>query len=322
MNKNLNKRNFKLLAILIIFVGFFIFEYFNHQVPGNLAQPGLEELIIETGSNNDIRPAIDNPEFESVPLADTYLLNEGQGIVLIKNNSARFYPFQILVWHNLVNDIWNGFPVLVVYDPLCGSVAVFERDTDDAVVLNFKNSGKIYNNMSLFTDDGTGSLWSPFDGKIIVGSDNSGDIEGERPPSPGYGGVNLSPLQSYVMTWQSFKTNFPDGYVLSRETGSARDYSNNPYGNYSETPAVWYPLTKYDSTYPAKTVVYGYGSDVFPLDNIKSSGTINGIEVDFVWDEELETVRGYDKNQNEMALSSAYWFCWVGNQYLSPNPSL
>lgn len=307
MNKNLNKRNFKLLAILIFFVGFCIFEYFNYQVPGNLAQPSLEDLIIETGSNNDTQPAIDNPEFESVPAADAYLSNEGQGIVLFEGTGdrgqAKFYPFQILVWHNLVNDIWNGFPVLkkyypflVVYDPLCGSGMIFERNTVDDGVLNFKNSGKIYNNMSLFSDVGTDSLWSPFDGKKIIGS---------------YESETLSPLRSYVMTWQSFKTNFPDGYVLSRETGSARDYSHNPYGNYAETPAVWYPLTKYDSTYSAKTIVYGYGSDVFPLDDIKSSGTINGTEVDFVWDEDLETVRGYKKDGEEVVLKNGYWFCWV-----------
>lgn len=287
-----------ILIAAIIFVAIFVFTYRNFFLPKNLSQQTIEETIINTGSNNDTRPAIANPNFESAPLADTYLQDEGQGITLVKNGKARFYPFQILVWHNLVNDIWNGFPVLVVYDPLCGSSAVFERDTKDAAVLSFKNSGKIYNNMMLFSDEGTDSLWGSLNGRALSGSKV---------------GETLTALPSYVMTWQSFKENFPNGYVLSRETGVARDYSHNPYGNYAETSAVWYPLTKYDSTYSAKTIVYGYESEVFPLDNIKSSGIVRGSEVDFIWDEELETVEGYDENENEVALTPAYWFCWAAN---------
>jgi hypothetical protein len=114
-----------------------------------------------------------------------------------------------------------------------------------------------------------------------------------------------------IATWQSFKENFPNGSVLSRQTGASRDYSYNPYGNYAETSAVWYPLTKYDATYPAKTVIYGYGSEVFPFDNIKSLGVISGSEVDFVWDEELEAVIGLDKSGEEVALFNGYRFCWV-----------
>jgi hypothetical protein len=289
----LNKRKLIIFVILAIFVGFFVFEYFNHLPPRNLVQPGLEDSIIDTGSDNDSRPALNDSDFESVPLADTYLLNEGLGLVLEGiggRGQARFYPFQILVWHNLVNDVWNGSSILVSYDPLCGSAAVFESER------LFKNSGKIYNNSMLFTAEETDLLWRSFDGQTLP---ETGD--------------NLSAIPSYVMTWQSFKENFPNGYVLSRETGSARDYSHNPYGNYAATPAVWYPLNKYDSSYPAKTIVYSYGSEVFPLDNIKSAKTISGTEVDFVWDEELETVKGYDKNENEVALTTAYWFCWAAN---------
>lgn len=285
-----------ILIAAIIFAAIFIFTRQNFLPPKGLPEQIIEETIIDTGSDDSARPAIDNPNFESVPLADTYLQDEGQGVALIKNRSARFYPFQILVWHNLVNDIWNGFPILVVYDPLCGSAAVFGRDTEDAVVLHFKNSSKVYNNMMLFSDDGTDSLWSSLDGRALLGSKI---------------GETLTPLPSYVMTWRSFKENFSNSYVLSRETGSSRDYSYNPYGNYAETSAVWYPLTKYDSAYPAKTVVYGYGLEVFPLDNIKSSGTISGAEIDFVWDEELETAKGYDKSREEVAVETAYWFCWA-----------
>jgi|GEM_PF-2130431 len=299
------------LIAAIIFVAIFVLTYRNYLPPTNLSEQTVEETIIDTGSNNENRPAIVEPNFESVPLADTYLQNEGQGIVLASSPSleaptlppgrgVRFYPFQILVWHNLVNDVWNGQPILVAYDPLCGSAAVFEREEE----MVFQNSGKIYNNSMLFSVEGVDSLWRSIDGQIISGA-----------------GETISSIPSYVMTWQSFKENFPNGSALSRETDVVRDYSHNPYGNYAETPAVWYPLTKYDSTYPAKTIVYGYGSEVFPLDNIKSSGKISGAEIDFVWNEDLGTVIGLDKSGEEVPLVNGYWFCWSANHPPDPPPS-
>jgi hypothetical protein len=40
---------------------------------------------------------------------------------------ARAYPIAILVWHELVNDVLGGSPILVSYCPLCGTGIVFNR---------------------------------------------------------------------------------------------------------------------------------------------------------------------------------------------------
>lgn len=296
------------LIIILIFLGALLREYFIHQPPEVLA-PTLEELIVDSGVDNESMPAIDEPVFESVPSADAYLQNDGQGLVLIKNGQAKFYPFQILVWHNLVSDVWNGFPILVAYDPLCGSARVFERDTNEATVLEFKNSGQIYNSNLLFVDKGTDSLWSSLTGEAITGSKI---------------GQTLTPIPSLIMVWQNFKVNFPNGSVLSRETGVSRDYSKNPYGNYAETPEIRFPLTKMDASLPAKTFVFGYSSVVYPEDNIKSSKSIDSVvdgrKIRMLWDDDLEAVRGFELEADEslgeeIALVPAYWFCWVGRVF-------
>ncbi|HBR80064.1 MAG: hypothetical protein UX09_C0026G0004 [Candidatus Uhrbacteria bacterium GW2011_GWE2_45_35] len=303
--RQLSKFHWVFIFCVLILVAVFLRFYFVYRLPQNLAALSLEELIIDSGIDNESMPAIEKPIFESVPSADAYLQNEGQGIVLVKKNEARFYPFQILVWHNFVNDTWNNQSILLAYDPFCGSAAVFDRQLSNGESPIFINSGKIYNNNILFTVQGETSLWSSFSGKILSAAETEETLE---------------KIPAFIMTWQNFRYAFPSGKVLSRETGFSRDYSQNPYGTYASSPEVWYPLTKYDSSLPAKTFVYGFDQAVFPKDNIESSGQIvvtnENKKIAFVWDEDLETVRGFELESDEsfgqeIALSPSYWFCSV-----------
>jgi len=52
------------------------------------------------------------------------------------------YPFQILVWHEIVNDTLGGRAVGVAYCPLCNSGLVFDRM--DRRTLEFGTSGKLW----------------------------------------------------------------------------------------------------------------------------------------------------------------------------------
>jgi len=294
------------VVLVLILIGAFVREYFIHQPPEVSTSFGLDELIIDSGVNNDSLPAIDDPIFESVASADTYLENDGLGIALTENKIARFFPFQILVWHHIVNDVWGRVPILVSYNPLCNNTGVFETYTSEGI-LQFENSGQVLNNSFLISDKTSGSLWYPLSGQVISGTKT---------------GQSLHRLNSTVMTWTSFKKNFSDGEVLSRETGFVRDYSSNPYGDYFSSPDILFPLGKYDASLPAKTLIYGYDSVFYPVDNIKSIGSIDGDnDIRFVWDEAWQTVRGYriladgsiedeDGNKDEVSLIEAYLMCW------------
>ena len=43
------------------------------------------------------------------------------------NGDARAYPLQILIWHEIVNDVVGGVPVMITLCPLCNTAIAFER---------------------------------------------------------------------------------------------------------------------------------------------------------------------------------------------------
>jgi hypothetical protein len=44
----------------------------------------------------------------------------------------------------------------------------------------------------------------------------------------------LDPVPTTIVAWEEFKANYPDGVVLSRDTGFNRDYGRNPYVGYDD----------------------------------------------------------------------------------------
>ena len=59
--------------------------------------------ILSGGPGKDGIPAIDNPKFVSAAEA-TYLNDTDPGIGVTVKGESRFYPYRILVWHEIVND--------------------------------------------------------------------------------------------------------------------------------------------------------------------------------------------------------------------------
>jgi hypothetical protein len=299
MFKKWPEKKIGLLVLIVFFVGM-VFFYTDrlHEPPIILAEK-ISDNFIDTGANNDGAPVINSPIFESVTLADTYLENNGQGIAIFENHQAKFYPFQILVWHYGVNDIWNGQPILVAYNPLCDSATVFKRTDFSNQTLVFENSGKIYNNQIIFLDHGDGALWGSLTGRSLYG------LKGENQA------MELVP--SVVTTWEIFKRSFPNGQVLSRETEVERDYSYNPYNDYATSNDIFYPLEKYDGLFPIKTKIFTYDvKNFYPEDNIKSDKNTTDQQISFVWDEDWRAVRGYRiSDGKEVGLFSGYWMCWA-----------
>jgi hypothetical protein len=87
----------------------------------------LEE-IVSGGPPPDGIPAIDRPTFVRPADADGWLTPKEPVIALEIRGDARAYPLQILMWHEIVNDVVGGLPVTVTYCPLCNS-GIVSRDT-------------------------------------------------------------------------------------------------------------------------------------------------------------------------------------------------
>jgi len=174
--------------------------------------------IISGGPTKDGIPAIDAPKFISVEEANPWLANVEPVISVQVGEDARAYPIQILIWHEIVNDTVGGLPLTITFCPLCNTAIVFEREVDGRV-LDFGTTGRLrYSNLIMY-DRQTESWWQQAIGDAIVGE---------------LLGTQLMLYPASIIAWSDFATAFPDGNVLSKETGFPRQYGQNPYRGYDD----------------------------------------------------------------------------------------
>jgi hypothetical protein len=185
------------------------------------------------GPPKDGIPAIDSPRFLDVKGAAAWLDPKEPVLVFELGGTPRAYPLQILLWHELVNDRIGETPVLVSYCPLCNSAIVFDRRIGGNVY-DFGVSGMLRHSDMVMYDRATDSLWQQLTGEAIVGS-----MTGKRLPI----------LPSQVVSFDAFARSYPQGQVLSRETGHSRPYGQSPYpgyefGNRLLAPVPWNRSTR------------------------------------------------------------------------------
>jgi hypothetical protein len=70
------------------------------------------------GQPKDGIPAIDDPKYQSLSEGDQWLQDQEAILLLEFNGDVRADPIQILIWHELVNDVVGNMPVSVSYCPL------------------------------------------------------------------------------------------------------------------------------------------------------------------------------------------------------------
>jgi len=198
--------------------------------------------IISGGPPPDGIPAIDRPAFVTPASAAAWLKPREPVLALTITGDARAYPLQILMWHEIVNDVVGGVPVAVTFCPLCNSALVFERRVDGAT-LDFGTSGKLYKSDLVMYDRQSHSLWAQMEGRAIVG-DRSGTKLALRPAN--------------TIAFEAWRAAHPQGKVLSRDTGHRRNYGANPYASYDEpTVGPFLYQGELDTRRPPKERVVG-----------------------------------------------------------------
>ncbi len=175
--------------------------------------------IRQAAAARDIIPPIDNPVHISQAEGDEFLDDREPVAVLEHGGESRAYPLQILTWHEIVNDTVGGVPIIATYCPLCNTAVGFRRIVNDQT-LRFGVSANLRGSNMVMWDDLTESFWQQSTGEAIVG-----DLTGTH--------LDFLPLS--IASWSAYKESFPEGVVLSRETGHSRDYGINPYGGYDSS---------------------------------------------------------------------------------------
>ena len=204
-------------------------DFSKHAVPFDEFRGG--------GPPKDGIPAITVPVFASV--ANTRYLEEREPVIeLVVRGEARAYPLQIMVWHEIVDDVVADVPVAVTFCPLCNTAIAFDRRVGGKT-LTFSTTGKLRHSDLVMYDRETESWWQQFGGQAIVGT---------------YTGTELTQLPARMVAWGEFKTTHPRGLVLTRGTGYARDYGRNPYEGYDDinSPPIFATAGDDDGRLPPK----------------------------------------------------------------------
>ena len=220
--------------------------------------------IISGGVPKDGIPAIDDPEFVSVDSAKQWLDPLEPVIVLDILGEAKAYPLQILIWHEIVNDKLNDRYVSVTFCPLCNASIVFDRNLD-GTILDFGTTGRLRHSDLIMYDRQTESWWQQITGQGVVGE---------------FAGVRLQRLPAQIVSFGEYQSAYPQGEVLSRDTGFRREYGSNPYRGYDDINSQPFLLSETaDPRLPAMerviNVSVGDRHRVYPFTALQMEPVIN-----------------------------------------------
>ncbi|MEX0964127.1 MAG: DUF3179 domain-containing protein [Pseudohongiellaceae bacterium] len=259
--------------------------------------------ILSGGPPRDGIPAIDRPVFQSVSSA-TWLDPEDRILGVSLNGISRAYPIAILNWHEVVNDVIGGRPIVISYCPLCGTGMAFDSRIENRD-LDFGVSGLLYQSDVLLYDRQTESLWSQ-----IIGEAISGPHQGKK----------LGSLVLAHTSWGAWQQAHPDTEVLSRDTGVRRDYTQDPYAGYGDSPRILFPVVnRAPGPWHAKEWVLGVELNgqykAYPFTELAAQGLnqftdeFAGETITIVWDEENRSAAMRSGNEVQPSIT-AFWFAW------------
>ncbi|MDH3499730.1 MAG: DUF3179 domain-containing protein [Acidimicrobiia bacterium] len=238
----------------------------------------LDELLLGIGATEprDAIAPIDEPKYETPDDAADWLSDREPGALVQVNGDVRFFPLSIMTRHEIVNDEIGGVPVAVTYCPLCNTALSFDRRVDGAV-LRFGVSGLLRNSDLVMWDDRTVSLWQQITGEALVGA---------------HAGTRLQPISTAIVRFGDFRSGFPGGRSLTRDTGFEITYGANRYVDYSDRFAPMIPVEgERDNRFPALERVVGVSvggaEKAYPFSVLRAHQVVNdvvgGIPVAVLW---------------------------------------
>lgn len=130
-------------------------------------------------------------------------LDDGTG-----STQARAYPMSMIGYHHQVRDELAGQPVMVTYCTVCRTGRVFSPVVDGEEE-EFRLVGMDRWN-AMFEDESTGSWWRQATGKAVTGP---------------RAGTQLTEIPSRQMTWEAWKSLYPETTVMRPDPAFADKYA-------------------------------------------------------------------------------------------------
>ncbi|MBE9075709.1 DUF3179 domain-containing protein [Romeria aff. gracilis LEGE 07310] len=188
-------------------------------VPEDNSRIDLDQLL-NGGPPKDGIPSIDDPQFDAAEATPFQAEETVIGVVI--NGEAKAYPFNVMNWHEIVNDSVGGVPITVSYCPLCDTIVAFERGET-----TFGVSGKLYQSCLVMYDRADDTLYAQPWATGVVGPKVNQILD--RVPA----------VKTSLGEWLA---QYPDSQILSTRTGYSRDYQGYPYGTYYTNDQILFPV--------------------------------------------------------------------------------
>lgn len=270
------------------------FDLSKHSVP-------LDQ-IVSGGPGKDGIPAILKPVF--IPSSEaTFLTEEDRVLGISQEREAKAYPIKILNWHEIVNDLIGGRPVVVTYCPLCGTGIAFSGHVGGRVH-TFGVSGLLYQSDLLMYDHQTQSLWSQLSMEAIAGPMT---------------GTRLTHLFLAHTTWGEWKAEHPTTLVLSLKTGHMRNYDRDPYLGYAQRADLMFHPNRVSPIFHPKEWVLGIDvkgvSKAYALADLRKvtgevRDLVNGKAVRIHFNPRAQSAYVTDAEGKPLPSVMAFWFAW------------
>jgi hypothetical protein len=161
--------------------------------------PGTKVLSTGKRAVGSVRDPYDSyyrsPDTGIIPprLSDKRIYPKEFVLGVLLNGKAKAYPFSVLSRQSVINDAFEGTPLLIVFDEESATGMIFKRKLDGKTVSFKKTQGKGETKLFL-VDDGTGSVWEGLSGRALQG------------PSKGR---KLDPLPATPSFWFGWVDHYP-----------------------------------------------------------------------------------------------------------------
>ena len=249
-----------LIAFLLLLLGCEI-------EPASVENPDvwlIPKLAVYEGAGRDEIASIDQPAFTTTSATD-FLKDEDLVAVLQVSDEVRAYPHPILDYHEIVNDEMGDLPLAINYCPFTGTGMAWERRINGETT-TFGVSGLLYHSNLMPFDRTTATIWSQLSLKAI-----NGPLLGQP--------VRMHSLID--MPWKTWKELFPNGKVLSKNTGFPLVYGDYPYLDFRTNNDFFiFPVTPVDKRLPNKERVLAIiGSNEARVFRFEHFNKVEGIQI-------------------------------------------
>ena len=198
-------------------------------LPTLLAAAGLLSGALEVVAQDsivrvlpkDAIPAIDRPIFVDADEED--FMDDNELVIGVSDGfESKAYSTRLLDVHEIVNDRIGSTPIAVTWCPLCFTGITYAR-LDGDQELTFGVSGNLWRENLVMYDRQTDSWWSQASGQAIAGIKT---------------GNRLTMYPSDMMTWEQWRTLYPETKVLSKRVSGRLEGMREGYRDYHRSGEI------------------------------------------------------------------------------------